>query len=461
MDKNDSQEFLVAIVDDDREMRESLEHFLKKVGCKTVSFNNANKALEELTSGSSYELPEVLVTDVRMPGMTGLDLLDRLQKVHPILPVVLISAHGDVPMAVEAMQKGAYSFLEKPFDPSRLITILRHAAESHRLAVENSDLRQRISQLSGLDHVLLGDHILMQDLKEDIGNVADTDATIMVLGETGTGKEVVARAIHDLSKRVSGPFIAVNCAAIPENLFEASMFGHVAGAFTGATNASKGYFASANGGTLFLDELGACPLDQQAKLLRALETREVIPVGSTQAEKIDIRVVSATNENLEEAVQEGRFREDLYYRLNTLVLNLPSLRELRSDIPFIFTHFLTEFAATYGTMVPALTAEDVSVLNRHEWPGNVRELRQVAERRILANRRGKGTISDTLMFGDDLSDDPENLRHALNIYERQLVVRSMENHSGDMETVASALGIGRRTLNEKLVKYDINRLDYI
>ncbi|WP_419904552.1 sigma-54-dependent transcriptional regulator [Kiloniella sp.] len=458
MDKQESQNFLVAIVDDDREMRESLELFLGKAGCDTVFFANGKAALEGLGSDVTAD---VLVTDVRMPGMSGLELLDNLQKEHPLLPVLLISAHGDVPMAVEAMQKGAYSFLEKPFEPARLVTALRHAAEAHRLALENNSLRDRISQLSGLDHVLLGDTTLMVDLKEDIRNVADTEATIMVLGETGTGKEVVARAIHDLSPRVSGPFVAVNCAAIPENLFEASMFGHVAGAFTGATNASKGYFASANKGTLFLDELGACPLDQQAKLLRALETREVIAVGSTRAEKIDIRVVSATNENLEEAVAEGRFREDLYYRLNTLVLDLPPLRSLRDDITLIFTHFLTEYAATYGTMVPSLNSEDVLTLLSHEWPGNVRELRQVAERRVLANRRGRGTVSDALTFSTGNTDEPENLRDAMNSYERQLIIKALENHVGDMETVASALGIGRRTLNEKLVKYDINRTNFI
>ncbi|MTI09913.1 sigma-54-dependent transcriptional regulator [Curvivirga aplysinae] len=451
------EKYKVAVVDDDREMRESLEHFLGKAGFDVEAFPTARLALD----GLSATLPDVLVTDMRMPGMSGFELLDEIKKRNVDLPVVLISAHGDVPMAVEAMQKGAYTFLEKPFDPARLARVLQHGAEAHRLSIENSNLRQKVSQLSGLDHVLLGDSGLMHELKDDIRNVADTEATIMVLGETGTGKEVVARSIHDLSPRVSGPFVAVNCAAIPENLFEASMFGHVEGAFTGATSASKGYFASANGGTLFLDELGACPLDQQAKLLRALENREVMPVGSTKAEKIDIRVVSATNENLEGAVQEGRFREDLFYRLNTLILELPPLRTIKEDIVLIFTHFLTEYAATYGTMVPTLTADDVATLQGHDWPGNVRELRQVAERRVLANRRGKGTVAEALSYSSAQPDEPETLRDAMNAFERQLIVKAMENHSGDMETVASSLSIGRRTLNEKLVKYDINRTDYL
>ncbi|MEH6633526.1 MAG: sigma-54 dependent transcriptional regulator [Halopseudomonas aestusnigri] len=461
MEIENKSKILVAIVDDDQEMRESLEFLLDKAGHNTISFSKAADALNHLTRKDIQSLPDILVTDVRMPGMTGLELQEKLQVQMPLLPVVLISAHGDVPMAVKSMQKGAYSFLEKPFDPPRLVTIVRNAAESHRLELENTSLRKRISQLSGLNHVLLGDTTPMQELKDDIQNLADTDATIMALGETGTGKEVVARAIHELSSRVSGPFVAVNCAAVPENLFEASMFGHVAGAFTGATSASKGYFASAQGGTLFLDELGACPLGQQAKLLRALETREVIPVGSTQPVKINIRVISATNENLSEAVTKGSFREDLFYRLNTLVLELPPLRKLRDDIVFIFTHYLTEYAAKYGTMVPSLSNEDVAILLSHNWPGNVRELRQVAERRVLANRRGRGSVSEALTFGAGINDGPKALRKSINSYEKQLIVKAMQNHSGDMETVAVDLAIGRRTLNEKLVKYDIIRTDFI
>lgn len=457
MTRNNTSKLQVLIVDDDLEMRESMVHFLSKSGSDVTAVSGGADAVRQL--GMMHI--DVLVTDVRMPGMTGLELLDILQRDYPLLPVVLISAHGDVPMAVDAMQKGAYSFLEKPFDPARLAAAIRHAGEAHKLAIENNSLRERVSQLSGLDHVLLGDTARMQALKQDIQDDADIDATIMILGETGTGKEVVARAIHDLSSRVAGPFIAVNCAAIPEALFEASMFGHVAGAFTGATSASKGYFASANGGTLFLDELGACPLDQQAKLLRALETREVIPVGSTAPEKIDIRVVSATNENLELAVTESRFREDLYYRLNTLMLSLPPLRDIRDDIILIFTHFLTELAATYGTMVPTIGSEDVATLLAHEWPGNVRELRHAAERYILANRRGRVSIASILSFNNTSTDDPENLRDALNGYERQLIIKALENHSGDMEKTVIALGIGRRTLNEKLVKFAINRTDYI
>ena len=457
MTNRDDEKLKILIVDDDLEMRESMIHFLSKSGCEVYNSSNGKGALNKLKDTHV----DVLLTDVRMPGMDGLELLNTLQKDWPLLPVVLISAHGDVPMAVDAMQKGAYSFLEKPFDPARLSSILHHAGAAHKLSLENNSLRERVSQLSGLDHVLLGDTARMQELKQDIRDDANVDATIMILGETGTGKEVVARAIHDLSDRVSGPFVAVNCAAIPENLFEASMFGHVAGAFTGATSSSKGYFTSAHGGTLFLDELGAFPLDQQAKLLRALEAREVIPVGSTKPEKIDIRVVSATNEDLQEAVSQNRFREDLYYRLNTLVLSLPPLRDIRDDIILIFTHFLTDYAATYGTMVPTINNEDIAALLAHDWPGNVRELRHTAERRVLANRRGRGDISQALSFTNAPADDLENLRDAMNRYERQLIVKAMEGHSGDMETVAIALGIGRRTLNEKLVKYAIHRTDFI
>jgi two-component system C4-dicarboxylate transport response regulator DctD len=447
----------VLLVDDDREMRESLGHFLRRSGCLVSDHARGETALEALAT----ERPDVVVTDVRMPGLSGLDLLGRIRAIPGAPPVVVISAHGDVPMAVEAMRDGAYNFLEKPFEPRRLLTILTHAAEAHALSSQNRRLRARLADLAGLDRVLVGESALMRDLREDILDVSDTDAPVLILGETGTGKEVVARALHDLSARGTGPLVAVNCAAIPESLFEASMFGHLGGAFTGASRAADGYFVEARGGTLFLDELGACPLELQAKLLRAIETREVVPVGGTRAIPVDIRLVSATNESLEAAVAAGRFREDLYYRLNTVELRPPPLRDRREDIPLLFTHFLERHAATYGLEPPALTTEEVASLMAHHWPGNVRELKHAAERRVLAARRGRnpGVLPGAAPGRGGEALGVGSLKAAMAAYERTLIVEALKAHGGGMDAAADALGIGRRTLNEKLVKLDIDRRD--
>jgi two-component system C4-dicarboxylate transport response regulator DctD len=446
----------VMLVDDDREMRESLGLFLTRSGCLVSAFDRAEPAFSALGD----ERPDVIVTDLRMPGLSGLELLAKVRAIPGAPPVVLVSAHGDVPMAVEAMRDGAYNFLEKPFEPRRLLTILIHAAEAHALSNQNRRLRARLADLAGLDHTLLGESRVMTDLREDILDVSDTEAPVLILGETGTGKEVVAHALHDLSSRGAGPFVAVNCAAIPETLFEASMFGHLGGAFTGATRAQDGYFVEARGGTLFLDELGACPLELQAKLLRAIETREVVPVGGTRPLSVDIRLVSATNEGLEDAVAAGRFREDLYYRLNTVELLLPPLRDRREDIPLLFTHFLERHAATYGLEPPALTTEDMAILLAHGWPGNVRELKHAAERRVLAARRGRGaSVLGSASGARTGEGSGGTLKESMAVYERTLIVEALKVHGGGMDAAADALGIGRRTLNEKLVKLDINRRD--
>lgn len=448
----------IFVVDDDVSLRDSLGHLFKKSGARVSEFEKAEDAFHALEN----QLPDVLVTDVKMPGWSGLDLQDAIRKKYPNLPLVMISAHGDVPMAVKAIQDGAYSFLEKPFKPQRLLTIVNHAAQAHRLSMQNIRLKERLSNLAGLDRVLLGDTQVMENVREDVIDLADSEAAILVLGETGTGKEVVARAIHDLSLRVSGPFIAVNCAAIPENLFESSMFGHVSGAFTGANKASKGFFSSAHQGTLFLDELAACPLDQQAKLLRAIEMREVVPVGSTKPVPVNIRIVSATNESLEEAVASGRFREDLYYRLNTMEIILPPLRDRVDDIALLFTHFLNIHAQTYECDPPEISPEDLTALLVHKWPGNVRELRHLAERRILSARRGRGSVAEiiTRTVPQEVATST-NLKDAISSFEKSYISKVLEVNQARMDDAARNLGISRRTLNEKLVKLKISRTDFV
>ncbi|WP_114285318.1 sigma-54-dependent transcriptional regulator [Candidatus Halocynthiibacter alkanivorans] len=434
--------FKIVVADDDRELRQSLEHLLTRSGWEVDVFADARSALSRLKDLE----PDVILSDVRMPGMSGLEFLAALDK-GTAPPLVLISAHGDISMAVQAMQDGAYSFLEKPFDPRQLLRVLRHAAENHRLLSTTKRLRAQLSELSGIDRVLLGASDSMTALRNDVFEIADTKSTVLIQGETGTGKELIARALHAMSPRSDQPFMPVNCANMPPETMELQMFGAVDG--------PQGFFRKAEGGTIFLDEAGAFPLEAQAKLLRALETGEITPAGSDEVIRTDVRVIAASNENLEAKAREGRFRADFLYRLNTFQIELPALRTRGEDVIMIFQHFVTQVAETYEVQPPELTAGDAATLLSYDWPGNVRELRHVAERRVLAARRGGGSVAAALRIEEGDQDIPETLREAIAAFERTLISKSIKTHGGRMESVAEALGIGRRTLNDKIVKLGI------
>lgn len=434
------------VIDDDRDMRDSLMHLLDASGWHCRSLSRA----EDLAKVETDFEPQVILSDVRMPGMAGTDLLDGRPENAP--PIVLISAHGDIPIAVDAMQRGAYSFLEKPFDPRRLINILGHAADQFLLRRDTERLRSRLADLSGLDRLLIGDSEATVRVREDILDLADTQANVLILGETGTGKGLVAHALHDLSPRSGGPFVVVNCAAIGVDRVEATLFGE--------SDGPRGMIVAAHGGTLFLDEIGSCPVETQIKLLRAIEAREVQPIGSSTITKVDFRILAATNEDLDAAVADSRFREDLLYRLNTFVISIPPLEGRSDDILLLFQHFLGEAGQTMEVVPPDVTADDLSALLAHDWPGNVRELRHVAERRVLAARRGRGSVAEAL-HQDDAADVPDTLREAVAAFERQLIGKAIATHQGRMDAVAEALGIGRRTLNEKIVKLGLNKDDFL
>lgn len=431
----------VVVVDDDREMRQSLLQFLSKSGCRAEAFESAEDALTRLET----ERADVVISDVRMPGKSGLDLLDALASSPSAPQVLLITAHGDVSMAVEAMRAGAFDFVEKPFQPRRLLDSVRRAISFGRLKRENAALRESLRRVSGLDSILIGECPEMRRLREDIADIALSDAPVLILGETGTGKELVARSLHNLGPRSGGPFVPVNCASIPVQDFE-----------TG-TERVPDAFSGAETGTLFLDELAVCPPEVQAKLLRVIEQYGNAAAPGTDTRESDFRILSASNRQLDAEVHAGDFRRDLYYRLNTVIIQIPPLRERGDDIALLYLHFVSHFAELYGVDTPEPTNEDIAALMSHDWLGNVRELSHVAERRILAWRRGRGSASKAIQRDGVIDDVPPTLREAVASFERQLVANAIRSHGGRMEAVAEALGIGRRTLNEKIVKLGIEK----
>ena len=444
----------VYVIDDDNSLRLSVRQCLELMDFTVRDFDRAENALAETTP--FFE--GVILSDVRMPGMDGLTLLKRMRGIDKDLPVILITAHGDVATAVEAMQGGAYDFIEKPFDENTLVDVLRRALEKRRLVM---DLRRATSDLAaaqGLDSRFVGAHPKMREIKRRIMDIAPTAAAVLLSGETGTGKEVVARCLHDGSPRREKPFVAVDCASIPLSIAESELFGYVKGAFTGADRDHMGKLQAADGGTLFLDEINSLPLEVQGKLLRALQEKTVTPVGTHTPKAVDFRVISSTNEDLRRAIEQKRFREDLYYRLATIELRLPPLREHKEDIPLLFGLFLDHAAATYSRELPRPENGDIARLMAHAWPGNVRELRNMADRYLFSGASALDALSQT---GDAAlpapSGKPISLTDHVSHFERQLIIDAVRRHKGDMRAVMEDLGLPRRTLNEKMAKLGISR----
>jgi two-component system C4-dicarboxylate transport response regulator DctD len=442
---NEATEILsVLIVEDDRSMRTSLIDLMEAAGWRVEAVPRAEKAAERILEFQ----PDVILSDVRMPGMSGLDLLASLNpQISP--PLVLISAHGDIPMATQAIKDGAYGFIEKPYEPRRLLNVLAHAGDQHRMRRTTKRLKDRLLNLAGLDRIFLGSSERTRKLRDEVLDLAEINVPVLLQGETGTGKELLARALHDLGRKSDGPFLAVNCATLNAENFEEDMFGREGGA--------RGRLLSADGGTLFLDEIGACPMPVQAALLRVIEDGEVRPLGADTPVPISFRMITATNEDTETAVAEGRLRKDLLFRINRVVCALPTLRERRDDIMLLITHFMDEFARVYETTAPDITSDDMAALLAHDWPGNVRELRNVAERRVLAARRGGGGMAAAIQVDGLPEDVPVTLRESVAAYERELISKAIQAHEGRMDAVADALGIGRRTLNEKIVKLGLDK----
>ena len=440
----------VILIDDDPHLRQALFQTLDLAGLNVVPLAEANGLAERI----GRDWPGVVVSDIRMPGMDGLELLTQLHGQDPELPVLLITGHGDVPLAVQAMRAGAYDFLEKPFASDALLDSVRRALALRALVLDNRSLRLALSDRQLLSTRLVGVSPAMLRLREQIGALAATKADVLILGETGSGKEVVARALHDLSSRRNGPFVAINAGALAESVVESELFGHEPGAFTGAQKRRIGKFEFANGGTLFLDEIESMSLDVQVKLLRMLQERVVERLGGNQLIPLDIRVIAATKEDLRQSADQGRFRADLYYRLNVAPLRIAPLRERGEDVLMLFDYFAGEASVRHDLTPNVLQPAQRALLLRHNWPGNVRELQNVAERFALGlelalddSAEGKDSTGHEVSGG--LSEQVEH-------FEKSLIAAELERSHSSMRSLAEALGVPRKTLHDKLRKHGLN-----
>ncbi len=454
----------ILVVDDEEPMRHILSAILQRAGYDVRCAASAPEALQEIEKDE----PDLVLTDVRMPSMSGLELLAEVQRRSPRSMVIVMSAYGSLDTALEAMKAGAYDFISKPFQAEEVVLVLKKAEERERLVEENRRLKaeRRQEGVAGI----IGESAALKNVMKLVRRIAEVKTTTLVLGESGTGKELIARALHELGPRREGPFLAVNCGAIPEQLMESELFGHVRGAFTDAHQSRKGLFEEADGGTLFLDEIGEVPAALQVKLLRVLQEDEVRRVGDSRSIKIDVRVIAATVRNLPEEVKAGRFREDLYYRLNVLQVRLPSLRERPEDIPLLVDHFVARYNEKLGTRVRGFTADALHQLEAHAWPGNVRELENAVERAMVL---ADGPVIDVVDLPERLLEpapppvsepapaeppvevDDLSIKRAFRALELELISKALDRSKGNRTRAAELLGISARALLYKLKEYGI------
>ncbi|SFR56138.1 two-component system, NtrC family, C4-dicarboxylate transport response regulator DctD [Marinobacter gudaonensis] len=447
-----------VVIDDEPTVLESLEQWLMLAGIEVATFSNARDALPLL----DLNFPGVVVSDIKMPGMDGMSLL---QAVDPGIPVILITGHGGIAQAVEAMKLGAYDFIEKPYKQERLIDVIKRACQQRRVTLATQPSHSSSEECDWLASVIIGESQPTRTLRQHVQALARVNADVVIAGETGTGKELVARSLHALSIRREQPFVPINVGAIPESLLESELFGHEAGAFTGAQKRRIGLFEAAHQGTLFLDEIESMPMSFQIKLLRVLQEREVVRVGSNTPVSINVRIISATKEDLREAANQGRFREDLYYRLMVADIHLPPLRERIDDVPVLFSHFLREAGKSNGLDVPQLSYEDLLALELHDWPGNVRELKHTAERYLLSRSISGISVADLMQLGlgnqSSMLSGERSLSERLDQVEKALITAELSHHKGNIKEVMRVLGLPRRTLNEKMQKHGLKREAFV
>jgi two-component system C4-dicarboxylate transport response regulator DctD len=448
----------VFIVDDNADMQKAIIQWFELADFEVTGFSDA----EELLAVLDPSFNGAIVADVKMPGMSGLELQQKVTLLDKDLPIVLVTGHGDVSMAVKAIRDGAYDFIEKPFEPDHLLDVVRRACEKRYLILENRDLHKKLLGDANIEQQLIGNSAVIRALRQEILEVADTDVNVMITGETGSGKEVVARCLHEYGSRKKGNFVPINCGAIPEAIFESELFGHEPGAFTGALKQRIGKIEHAGGGTLFLDEITCMPMHLQVKILRAFQEREIERLGANKLIPVDLRVVSASNIVPEKGIEEGTFRSDLYFRLNVIHLHVPPLREREDDVILLFEYFVSRAAASYDREVPALGSASISSLLSYDWPGNVRELKNTAQRYVLSSipvqERLQAILTQT---NTRLPEISANLADQLQSVERQLIEQSLKQHQGNIQEVMAALDLPRRTLNQKMVNHGLDRKNYL
>jgi two-component system, NtrC family, nitrogen regulation response regulator NtrX len=447
----------VLIVDDEPGVRSSLMGVLRDEGYDVETAESGEVCLDK----AGRRAFDVIVLDIWLPGMDGLATLTRLRERQVDAQVVVISGHGNIESAVRAIKMGAFDFVEKPLSLEKTVLVVRNAIRQRYLEAENRDLRARVDRRL----TMVGDSYAMTQLREQVAMAAPTNGRVLVFGENGTGKELVARSVHGLSKRHTGPFIEVNCAAIPEELIESELFGHLRGAFTGAVTDRRGKFEAADGGTIFLDEIGDMSLKTQAKVLRALQEQVIEPVGSTQQTQVDVRVIAATNKDLPVAIRAGQFREDLYFRLNVIPIFVPPLRTRQGDIPLLAEYFMAGFAQEYGRRPKAFEDGALALLQRYSWPGNVRELRNLIERLVIMVPGDRISTADLAFLDRDPSETSDAtpadvepvlpLHEARDRFERDYILRALALQNGNMSRTAEVLGVERSNLYRKMRAFGI------
>jgi two-component system nitrogen regulation response regulator NtrX len=442
----------ILIADDEQGIRDSLKRLLEFESYRVVLATDGPSALDIVRD----ERVDLILLDIKMPGMDGLEVLSRVHDDHPQVPVVIISGHGTIQTAVEATRLGAYDFIEKPIDADRILLVIRNGLEQRKLIEENISLRREFKRYTEI----VGEHNEILTILETVGKVASTNARVLIMGENGTGKEMVARALHEMSPRAKEPFVEVNCAAIPEELIESELFGHEKGSFTGAVSRRVGKFELADGGTLFLDEVGDMSLNAQAKVLRVLQESVFERVGGTETMKVDVRVIAASNKDLLAASQEGSFREDLYYRLNVVPITVPPLRKRISDLPLLVDRFLQQTAQELGQPSKKMSKRALEALKEYSWPGNVRELKNLIERLIILAPGTTIEVEDLPQMGpgrkvDDLFFDKDSYGDFKDAMEKEFFERKLQLYGYNVSKTARKLGMQRSNLYKKLEKYGI------
>jgi two-component system nitrogen regulation response regulator NtrX len=447
----------ILIVDDEDSIRQSLEGILQDEGFETAFATTGEECLKIISSDD----PDLVLLDIWMPGIDGLETLKRVKKIRPLQQVIMMSGHGTIETAVKATQLGAYDFIEKPLSLEKVLLSIQNALQVRQLVAENKALKEKIN----LDYEMIGESPIIDDLKKQIAVAAPSSGWALITGENGTGKELVARAIHQQSTRADKPFIEVNCAAIPEELIESELFGHEKGAFTGATAARQGKFDLANGGTLFLDEIGDMSLKTQAKILRILQEHKFERVGGNRTIAVNVRVIAATNKDLQEEIKKGNFREDLYFRLNVLPFTVPPLRERKEDIPQLCNHFFKFFCRKEAKENKVMSVEAMQALLGYDWPGNVRELKNLIERLVIMTQGKEIQVKDlphSIYKPNDITDIkmshnpmPDSYREAKEQFERRFLLEKLEKNNWNISRTAEDIGLERSNLHRKIKAYNI------